>query len=145
MASVNVERFVDYLLERLGDDLRSVGWHADGEFEVVHAREDVLDEYTEEEVEQVFRDLGIESIEKGLLEDLYEHGRLNCTVRCFEDAIEMHFVVDRGKGIAVAMEPAAFVAHETFIGECMRRVGTTSGADEGDGERSEQCTSGERK
>lgn len=123
MAADNVERFTDHLQDRLGDDLRSVGWYAEDEYEVVYARDDVIEEYTAEEIEDVFRDLGVESLEKDLLEDMYGHGRLNCTVRCFEEAIEMHFVADQGEGIAVALEPAAFIAHETFIGECMRLAG----------------------
>jgi hypothetical protein len=123
MVTTNVERFTDHLCDRLGDDLRSVGWYTDDEYEVVYARDDVIDQYSDEDVAEVFRDLGIESLEKGMLEEMYEHGRLNCTIRCFEGAIEMHFVANRGEGLAVALEPAAFVAHETFIGECMRLAG----------------------
>lgn len=123
MVTRNVEHFTEHLRDRLGDDLRSVGWYTGDEYELVYAREDVIDQYTDEEVADVFRDLGVESLEKEMLEEMYEHGRLNCTVRCFDEAIEMHFVATQGEGLAVALEPAAFVAHETFIGECMRLAG----------------------
>lgn len=123
MVTSNVEAFTDHLRDQLGDDLRSVGWYTGGEYELVYAREDVIDQYTDEEVADVFQDLGIESLEKDMLEEMYEHGRLNCTVRCFDEAIEMHFVAAQGEGLAVALEPAAFVAHQTFVGECMRLAG----------------------
>lgn len=117
------ERLAEFLREELGEDLRSVIWYADGEFEVVHAREDVRAAYEADEIDELVRDLVLESLHKPTKEGLYTHGELQCVVECYDDGIEMHFVRDDGAGIAVGIEPAAFVSHRTFVGKCLERAG----------------------
>jgi hypothetical protein len=117
------ERLARFLQEELGDDLRSVIWYADGESEVVHAREDVRARYRAEDVDDVVRDLALESLHKPTKEGLYTHGELRCVVECYDDGVEMHFVHDDGEGIAVGVEPAAFVSQRTFVGKCLERAG----------------------
>jgi len=123
MTAEGAERLAGYLREELGDDLRSVVWYDRDGYDVVHVREDVDREYSADEVHRVVRDLEIESIGKELQENLYTHGDLTCTIRCFDGGIELHFIEDEGVGVAVALEPAAMIAHRTFLAECMERAG----------------------
>jgi hypothetical protein len=74
-------------------------------------------------MEEVVEDLGFEALTKPMQEELYVHGSLNCTVKCFEDAIEMNFPFSEREGVAVSLSGEAFVTQQTFIGKCMETVG----------------------
>ncbi|MBX0293520.1 DUF7522 family protein [Haloarcula nitratireducens] len=123
MAPAEPERVASYLEREVGDELRSVIYYAEDTFEVVYARADVRSQYTDRDLEKVRQELGITSFGKPAMEDLYVHGDLKCTVHCFENAIEMQFVASDAEGIAVALDPAAFVAQRTFVARCMEEAG----------------------
>jgi hypothetical protein len=65
----------------------------------------------------------LEAIEKSHQEDLYVHGSLNCTIRCFEDAVEMHFVHGERFSTAVALDGEVFAVQNTFVGRCLEVMG----------------------
>lgn len=123
MAPAGAKALADYLEGELGDDLRSVVRYDRDDHEVVYVREDIERQYSADDVRRVVRDLELESIGKELQEELYVHGDLTCTVRCFEGGVELHFVEAEGVGVAVALEPAAMVSQKTFLAECMERAG----------------------
>lgn len=115
---------VEFLQDTVEDALRSViHYHEDGH-EVVYVREDIAPQYSDEEITDIVQDLGIEAFGKSMQEKFYVHGDLHCTVRCFEDAIEMNFLANQREGIAVALDAEAFAANRTFIGKCMDIAGT---------------------
>lgn len=120
--SVDSEALAGFLRERVGDHLRSVVHYTAGDHEVVYARDDVLAQYSREEVAAVVDELGIESAERPIKEGLYVHGDLDCTIRCFQRGIEMHFIVEDGEGVAVSLDPEAFVAQGTFVGRCLEEL-----------------------
>lgn len=113
------EALTEFLREYVGDHLRSVIHYDEEQSEVLFVREDVADKYTADEIDQVVRDVRLEAVEKPHQESLYAHGPLNVTVRCFEDAVEMHFPHDETSGTAVALDGEVFAIHNTFIGQCM--------------------------
>lgn len=119
-------RLTDFLENRAGDHLRSVLRYDADEKNVVHVRDDVADEYSDDEVAAVMQDLRLEAIEKSYQENLYDHGGLNCTVRCFDDAIELHFPRDETAGTVVALDADVLEAEATFVGECMDALGDTA-------------------
>ncbi|WP_276271027.1 DUF7522 family protein [Haloarcula litorea] len=123
MATDEPERVAEFLEAEVGDALRSVIYYAEDTFEVVYARGDVREQYDDEDLERVRQELGVTSFGKPAMEELYVHGELRCTVHCFEDAIEMQFVASDTEGIAVALDPAAFVTQRTFIARCMAEAG----------------------
>lgn len=123
MAPANPEQVATFLQKEVGDELRSVIYYDEDTFDVVYARDDVRDQYSESELEQVRQELGVASFGKPALEDLYVHGELNCTVHCFDEAIEMQFIASDTEGISVGLDPAAFVTHRTFIGRCLEEAG----------------------
>ncbi|WP_135306230.1 DUF7522 family protein [Haloarcula amylovorans] len=108
-----------HLRNSIGDRLRSVIWYDRGDHDVLYARQDVAAAYTEEEVKAVVDELSMESCTRPIKEELYTHGGLRCTVECYEDGIEMHFCIADGEGVAVGIEPVAFVEEGTFIGNCL--------------------------
>ncbi|WP_137286945.1 hypothetical protein [Halorussus salinisoli] len=109
----------EFLQDRVGDHLRSVIFYDDDGGEVRYVRDDVADQYTDDDIEQVVRDVRLEAVEKPHQENLYEHGPLDCTVRSFDDAVEMHFPHDETSGTAVALDGEVFAIHDTFIGQCI--------------------------
>lgn len=123
MAPANPEQVATFLQKEVGDELRSVIYYDEDTFDVVYTRDDVRDQYSESELEQVRQELGVASFGKPALEDLYVHGELKCTVHCFDEAIEMQFIASDTEGISVGLDPAAFVTHRTFIGRCLEEAG----------------------
>lgn len=122
MPSGRGEPLVEFLLGQVGENLRSVVRYDTDGYDIVYVREDVGDQYSEADLEAVARDLGIDAFEKGHQEGLYVHGALNCTVRCFDDAIEMNFLFEHGDGIAVSLDGETFATQQTFIGKCLDLV-----------------------
>ncbi|KZN25860.1 hypothetical protein A4G99_05455 [Haladaptatus sp. R4] len=110
---------VTYLQTHVGDLLRSVLYYDADSCELLYIRDDVADAYDEQERADVRRDMRLEAIEKSHQEDLYNHGSLNCTIRCFDDAIEMHFTHGELCGTAVALDGEAFAVQNTFVGACL--------------------------
>src|SRR6056297_1653070 len=104
MSVASSEALTEFLRERVGDHLRSVIYYDDDGGEVLYVRDDVADQYTDDDIDQVVRDVRLEAVEKPHQESLYEHGPLNCTVRSFDDAVEMHFPHDETSGTAVALD-----------------------------------------
>ena len=122
MSQVYPYRLADFLREQVGDGLRSVIYHEPDDYEVVYVRDDV-DHDSEGNIDDIVADLWADSYEQGIREDLRGYGQLNCTVWVFEEAIEMHFVADERRGIAVALDTETFLAQSSFIGRCLGVAG----------------------
>lgn len=123
MSPEAADELAAFLRDQVGDNLRSIAYYDDGDYEVVYLRDDVADQYTENEQERVGRDVRLESVAKGHQEDLYVHGSLQCTVRVFEDAVEMHFAFEDGTGVTAALDAESLTAQRTFVGRCLEVAG----------------------
>ncbi|WP_266076459.1 DUF7522 family protein [Haladaptatus caseinilyticus] len=117
------KELVSFLQDRVGDHLRSVLYYDDDTHELLYIRDDVADAYDERARVDVLRDMRLEAIEKAHQEDLYIHGSLDCTIRCFDDAVEMHFIHGEARGTAVALDSEVFAVHNTFVGRCLEVMG----------------------
>jgi len=122
-AAANAERLTQFLLDEVGDQLRSVIYHRGRDHDVTYVRDDVAARYTDEEVAQVVEDLVFDTLDKHHQEGMYVHGDLVCNVRCFEEAVEIHLVLDEHRGIAISLEPTVLLEHQSFVGRCMEAVG----------------------
>jgi SpoVK/Ycf46/Vps4 family AAA+-type ATPase len=119
MSETPSEALTEFLKDYVGDHLRSVMYYDEAGADIVYVRDDVAEQYTDEDVEEVVHDVRLEAVEKPHQESLYAHGSMNVTVRCFEDAVEMHFPHDEKSGTAVALDGEVFAIHNTFIGQCL--------------------------
>ena len=79
MAGRNPKQLAKFLQSEVGDELRSVIHYDEDTFNLVYARDDVRDQYTESDLENVRQDLGVASFGKPTMGDLYVHGDLQCT------------------------------------------------------------------
>lgn len=104
---IEADRVREQLEYRFGDDLRSVGYYDGGDSEHVYVRDDVKKKYDTSAIEKVFRNARLEAIDQDHQESLYIHGNLQCVLRCFEKAIELHILKDQQKGIIAAIETDA--------------------------------------
>lgn len=129
MDTGKLDELVLFLTDRVGDDLRTVTRYSiSGEgYEIVYARDDVLEQYEEETIDKIIYTYEMDSIGKAVEEDRYEHGEMSCVVRCFEDGIEINLLGDDSGGVVIGLEAGTFLAHNTFVGKCMEIVGITNG------------------
>ncbi|WP_436346956.1 DUF7522 family protein [Natronorubrum sp. FCH18a] len=104
---IEADRVREQLEYRFGDELRSVGYYDEGDSEHVYIRNDVKKKYDTSEIKNVFRDARLEAIDQDHQESLYIHGDLQCVLRCFENAIELHLIKDQNKGVLAAIDTAA--------------------------------------
>lgn len=61
---IEADRVREQLEYRFGDDLRSVGYHDNGESEHVFIRDDIENKYGDTDLERVFRDAHLEAIDQ---------------------------------------------------------------------------------
>lgn len=122
MSETDTEGFVQFVLDRAGDAVRSVvHYHAD-DSEVLFLRDDVADNYSALGVETVVAALRREGERSGRQEHVYAHGELNCIVRAFDGGLEMHFPYGDSEGLAVALEPRAAEHLYSFVDDCLEHV-----------------------
>ena len=119
MAPNPSEALTEFLKGHVGDHLRSVLRYDETGGELLYVRDDVAEQYSRDEMAEVEQDVRLEAFGTSHQEDLYDHGSLNCTVRCFDDAVEMHFPRDETSGTAVALDGEVFAVHNTFVGRCI--------------------------
>lgn len=124
MVGETTSRLAAYLRTELGDDLRSVIHYDAGAYELVYVRDDVRERCSRNDLDEVVRELDIETREKKIKENLYAHGELDCTIRCFERGIEIQFVIGDqwAEGIAVGLEREALDRVDVLVGECLEII-----------------------
>lgn len=96
--------FVEFLQEEAGDYLRSILYFDGQDYEMAYVRDDIQDEYTERDRERIVESLLAEAHARNQEEELYVHGELNCIVKSFEHAVELHFPKGIYSGTAVALD-----------------------------------------
>lgn len=104
---IEADRVREQLEYRFSDDLRSVGYYDEGDSEHIFIRDNIEKQYDKSDIDNVFRDARLEAIDQDHQESLYIHGDLQCVLRCFEKAIELHLIKDQRKGIIAAIEAGA--------------------------------------
>ncbi|WP_408957475.1 hypothetical protein [Natrinema sp. 74] len=104
---IEADRIYEQLEYRFEDDLRSVSYYDEDESDHVYIRDDVKTKYDSSDIESVFREARLEAIDQQHQESLYSHGDLQCVLRCFEKAIELHLIKTQRKGVIAALEIGA--------------------------------------
>ena len=102
-------RLEEFFEERTDGYLRSIINYEDREYEIVYLREDVAEEYTEEELREAVDESIMDSLAAPVYGHVFseDHGELTCLVQCFANVIEMNFVLADGVGTAVALDVEA--------------------------------------
>lgn len=110
------------LSDRFGEALRSVAHYDDDGTELEYVRDDVEADYQKGDIDSVFRNAKLEALDQHHQESLYTHGNLQCTLRCFEDATELHFVQHESRGIVAAVDTGALSDLRGLIDDCLDAI-----------------------
>ncbi|WP_255152657.1 DUF7522 family protein [Halorarius halobius] len=102
-------RLEEFFTQQAGEHLRSIVKYEHSTFELVYLREDIDDQYTDREIERAIDDSRMESLSTSFYGNLFSegHGDLTCHVKCFENVVEMNFVLADGVGAVVALDADA--------------------------------------
>ena len=118
-SKASAKELVPFVQHRAGDLVRSVVYFDQNARTVLYARDDITDHHSEDEIDVIFNDLSFDALGKTHTEQVYPHGALNCIVRCFDGAIELHFPHGEESGSAIALEPNAVTDLEGLINDCL--------------------------
>lgn len=116
----SVESRLETFFERETDgNLRSIVKYEGESFDVVYLRDDVAEKYTESELETAVDDSRLESLTAPIYRETLsaDHGELVCLVKCFENVIEMNFVLEDGRGAVVALDAEAMTGAHGLVAE----------------------------
>lgn len=122
MSRSSATDLVPFLKEEAGEYLRSVVHYCGKDREILYLKEEIEEQYTEDDLEDIFESLFFEAFGRGYQEEMYVHGQLNCVVRCFDEAVELHFPHGETTGTAVALEPAATADLEGLVDNCLTEL-----------------------
>ena len=122
MSRAKTYKLSAYLRERADEFVRTVGYYTEDSHEVLYIRDDVAAQYTDEELQAVIDDLRLEGLSTPRQESLYVLGNLNCTVRCFNKGVVMHFPHDQTSGTVAIMEYDAATQLHSFIAGCLNEI-----------------------
>jgi len=107
---------VDDLHAEIGDSLRALSTYHEDEYELVYERADVSTK--PRAIDRIHQELIMEEMGTEYLEDVFDVGRLNCTMHCFEEAMCFHFVRGPMRGVFVAVDPDAILPMQRFVAVC---------------------------
>jgi hypothetical protein len=107
---------VEDLQAEIGDHLRAVAVYHEADYEVVYERDDVATRPPA--IDYIHQELIMEGMGTEHLEDVFDVGRLGCTMHSFEEAMCFHFVRGPLEGVFISVDPDALVHLETFVEIC---------------------------
>lgn len=124
MATKMASRLEEFFTERVNENLRSIVTYEEDRFEVVYLRDDVSGKYTDPEIDAAIDESRMESLAAPIYAGLFseDHGELNRMVKCYENVIEMNFVLDDGIGAAVALDSEALSEAAGLVADARRIV-----------------------
>lgn len=113
---------VNNLKDEAGAALRSVTTYDEDSYDQLYLRENVNAIYSPEEFDDIFSDLRMEGWGRESLEELFNAGKLTCSIYGFEDAMMFHFVRNGFEGVLVTYDRGADVDVEEFMAVCKRQL-----------------------
>lgn len=113
---------VDFLRDRAGAYLRAVVRYDRDSRELLYCRRDVRRAFSDDDLDRVVEAVRHESADSLRPDGEDARGDLRCTVRVFDDTVELHFPHAPDSGTVVALEPAAATRLHTFVDDCLDNV-----------------------
>lgn len=114
----------EFFEERADGHLRSIVNYEQREFNIIYLREDVAEQYTEEEIRAAVDESVLGSIGAPVYGTVFsdDHGELTCLVQAYKNVIEMSFVLAEGMGTAVALDEEAMRDASGLVADARRIV-----------------------
>ncbi|WP_128081435.1 hypothetical protein [Haloferax sp. ATB1] len=122
------EELIDYLESRAGDSLRAVGKYSGETCSLEYVRDDLAHEKVRDRLEAIQANItwSWNPPEDSVLEEL---GPKSASLQVREAAVILHLPAEDREGVIIGLEPGAASDLTSFITDCMRYVGDTSGVD----------------
>lgn len=110
--------------DHAGESLRVVAKYDGDDVDFHYLRDDVADEYTLEEIDDVREYILLEGIAEPHLESLFHGRELRCRTFAFEDIHVFHFSIDDARGLFVAVDTGGVDDFEAFVNDCLEHART---------------------
>jgi hypothetical protein len=117
MVAETIPPFREFFEEHAGEYLRSIVWYGHNDYEVLYLRDDVAAQYDDQELYEAIDLNRLDSLTSSVYEDAFadDHGEMRCLLQCFENAIDMNFILDDGIGVIVTLNAAAMAESHGLI------------------------------
>ena len=124
MATRMATRLQHFFKQRTDGNLRSVVKYEQDSHDIVYLRGDVAERYTATEIESAVDGSRLDSLSSPIYENTFseDHGELTCLVQCFEEVVEMNYVLEDGVGAAVALDAEAMADTHGLVAEAREIV-----------------------
>jgi len=109
-----------YLIDRIGQDLRGVVEYDEMDTITLHLRDDIQNSRVQDQIDQILQRLKSET--ERAEEAAFQLGDLHVSVRCFEDAVILHFPTGREEGVVVSVEPSVASDLTSFARTCSLEI-----------------------
>lgn len=110
--------FISQAHDLAGDHLRAIATYAKSEYEFHYLRDDVRDEYTEEDYEILREALLMEGLHRPYLSMVFGDQELDCQVLAFEKNVILHFSTDEFRGHVLSVDRGGLPELDDIVEEC---------------------------
>ena len=112
------KELVEFLREEVGGSLRAVGRYDKEGYKVLYAREDVVDEFSQEDLEKIHHEMVLKGLGNQHIESLFNDEELECSIYQFENIVRLHFVKEDYRGYYVSFDYAGDLNPSKIVDEC---------------------------
>lgn len=98
----------------VGEDLRALGYYMPDDFRAIYRCEEMREEYTENEVEEILKNALLDTISQPAYEDLHDES-LRATIRLFEEKTDITITIGENSGVIFALNPESEFSHQEIV------------------------------
>jgi len=117
---MGTDDLTEYLVDRIDQDLRGVVEYDEMDTKTLHLRDDIQQSRVQNQIGQILQRLKPETAQAE--EAAFQLGNLHVTVRCFGDAVILHFPTGRDEGVIVSLEPSVASDLTAFARTCSQEI-----------------------
>lgn len=116
MASTS--EFVEDVRDHVGESLRAISTYRGDDVEFHYIRDDMVKEYTPEEIDEIREHILLEGMQEPLIESLFNGRPLHCQMFAVGEAFAFHFNIDDTSGHFVTVDADGLDDLNAFITDC---------------------------
>ncbi|MDZ7689170.1 MAG: hypothetical protein U5J64_10760 [Halobacteriales archaeon] len=112
------KELVEFLRDEVGDSLRAVGKYDREGYRVLYARDDVVDEFSQEDIEKIHHEMVLKGLGNQHIESLFNDEELECSIYQFESIVRLHFVKEDYLGHYVSFDYSGEINPSRIVDNC---------------------------
>lgn len=114
----NPDQFVTFLQQRAGKSLRAVRFYSAANHRSIYARDDVLQDVSETDVERIITQARQELKERANRQWEFTHGEMEATVRIFHNVVIINLLSSGNYGVLMSLDAEIASRLHSFIHDC---------------------------